>query len=232
MFNLSPGDRVLVVAPHPDDETLGPGGTIAALTQAGVTVDVLAITCGPGDASDPRVRLREFDAACTVLGVRNRQLAWPSDDPLHPVALRTSELVALIESGDGPSLATTRPALLLVPAAECHHQDHLAVHRAALAAVRPGHRPGRPLPRIVAGYDGPEDQAWRAAGAARPVVVDTSLVMEVKQKALRCYASQLREHPHPRSIAAIEALDRACGTGIGTSSAERFALYRMEVCDR
>lgn len=128
----------------------------------------------------------------------------------------------------GSSLATTRPALLLVPTAECHHQDHLAVHHAALAAVRPGHRPGRPLPRVVAGYDGPEDQTWRAAGAARPVVIDTSSVAEVKQKALRCYASQLREPPHPRSIAAIEVLDRAAGAAIGASSAERFALYRMQ----
>lgn len=45
MFGLNPGDSVLAVAPHPDDETLGAGGTIARLTAAGIAVHVLAVAC-------------------------------------------------------------------------------------------------------------------------------------------------------------------------------------------
>ncbi|WP_190132990.1 phosphoribosyltransferase family protein [Streptomyces mashuensis] len=46
-FGLVPGNRVLIVPPHPDDETLGAGGTIARLTAEGVEVHVLAVTCYP-----------------------------------------------------------------------------------------------------------------------------------------------------------------------------------------
>ena len=231
MLGLHPGDHALVVAPHPDDETLGPGGTVAALTRHGVTVDVLAVTCTTSDrhegTSEPAERAREFDAACAILGVRNREIAWIDTAAARNPAGHAHELVALIEHGCGPSLATTRPALLLIPAAEAHHQDHRTVHRAALAAVRPGYRAERPLPRIVAGYDGPEDQTWRACDTARPLLIDTTAVAEVKYKALRSYPTQLRTPPHPRSLEIVTALDTATGAAAGVAAAERFALYRM-----
>ena len=231
MLGLHPGDHALVLPPHPDDETLGPGGTIAALSQHGVIVDVLAIACRAmpmyGGDSDPHARTREFDAACTVLGVRNRVIAWIDTAAAHDPPAHVHELITLIERGPGPSLATTRPALMLVPSAESHHQDHLAVHHAAIAALRPGHREDRPLPRIVAGYDGPEDQAWRAHGADRPLLIDTTSVADIKVKAVHCYPSQLRPSPHPRNADAIAALDAATGVVAGTTTAEKFALYRV-----
>ena len=231
MLGLHPGDHALVIAPHPDDETLGPGGTVAALTRYGITVDVLAVTCTTSTRlacpSVPAERTREFDAACTILGVRDRKIAWIDTAAARNPTAHVHELVALIEHSSGPSLATTRPALLLIPAAEAHHQDHRAVHQAALAAVRPGHRDERPLPRIVAGYDGPEDQTWRASDTARPLLIDTTTVTEVKYKALRCYPTQLRETPHPRSLDIVAALDAANGAAAGVAAAERLALYRM-----
>ncbi|TDD31235.1 GlcNAc-PI de-N-acetylase [Actinomadura sp. KC06] len=230
MFGLQPPDRVLVVAAHPDDETLGMGGTIAALTDAGIGVDVLAVACTSGvmhgGVSDTEVRSREFDRACTVLQVARRRLAWIDTDRAHGLPSWPAEIVRLIESGEEVSLAASRPAALFLPAGG-HHHDHRAVHAAALAAVRPGHRPDRPLPKLVAGYDGPEDRCWSTADAARPLVVDISDYTPTKTKALRCYASQLRDDPHPRSLAKVTALDLAAGAVIGVQAAERFALYRM-----
>ena len=45
-FSVRPGDDVLVLAAHPDDETLGAGATVAALVMAGVDVHVIALTAG------------------------------------------------------------------------------------------------------------------------------------------------------------------------------------------
>ncbi len=230
LLGLSKGDRALVVSVHTDDETLGMGGTIAVFTAAEVEVDVLAVACLTGPmyqgASDAAVRLAEFAAACDALGVARRQVAWIDDDRAAAPGLYLTELVTLIEAGPGPSLATSRPAALFVPAGG-HHQDHQAVHRAGLAAARPGGCPGRPVPRLVAGYDGPEDRAWLSSGQPRPMAVDTSAAWPVKRKALECYPSQLRPAPHPRSIEKIRAQDEAAGAVIGTETAETFAVYRM-----
>jgi LmbE family N-acetylglucosaminyl deacetylase len=74
---------VLVLAPHPDDETFGCGGTIRMLSEGGIAVDVAFLTRGEqgveggtrmsSECSRPmaEVRTREAQAACDVLGVRN-----------------------------------------------------------------------------------------------------------------------------------------------------------------
>ena len=232
MFGLRPGDRVLAVAAHPDDETLGAGGTIARLTSAGIAVDVLAVGCttgppGVGGGSDPAVRQAEFDAACDVLGVAERRIAWVDDDCARNPAAHLPELVALIESGPGPCLRTVHPQGLLIPAGGSHHQDHQAVHQAGRAAARPGAGGHLPAPRVVLGFEGPEDWAWGRAAEGWSVVVDTTDVWPAKEKALRCYRSQLREDPHPRSSSRIHALDVALGAGTGAGTAERFLPYRM-----
>src|SRR5262249_10606018 len=144
---------------------------------------------------------------CDVLGVDGRQIAWIDNDQARQPGCHPTELVALIETGEGPSLATSHPAALFLPAGG-HHQDHLAVHQAALAATRPGPRDGRPLPRLIAGYEGPDDR-WITAGQPRPLLVDISDHLDTKTKALDCYISQLRADPHPRSPIKITAADVA-----------------------
>src|SRR3954471_13435221 len=74
---------VLVLAPHPDDETFGCGGTIRMLTESGVDVDVAFMTRGEQGLTGAagrteaaarqlaEVRTREAQAACGVLGVRS-----------------------------------------------------------------------------------------------------------------------------------------------------------------
>jgi LmbE family N-acetylglucosaminyl deacetylase len=229
VLGLAEGDTVLVVCPHPDDETLGAGGTIHRLASEGTTVHVLAVGCPPGPVpgcpGDPAVRAQEFQAACDALGVTGRLIAWASGDRAQSPGSYLRDLVTLIDSGCEISLAQTRPAALLIPSASGFHQDHHAVHRACFAAARPGGS-GRPAPRIVLGFTGPDD-AWSASAEQRPVFVDTTSSWPAKQHALQAYRSQLRDDAHPRSIGRIRAIDTAAGAPVGAGMAERFTPYRM-----
>ncbi|WP_017624721.1 PIG-L deacetylase family protein [Nocardiopsis chromatogenes] len=215
VFGMPEGGTALVIAPHPDDETLGAGGTLARLAREGIKVCILVLGI-PEDDVD--VRTKEFDAACRTLGVAEALMA--SQVPSRPY-----DLVGFLEAGTPLGLDALRPDLLLIPAAEGHHHDHRITHHAALAAARP--RP-RGFPRAVLGFRGPDDY-WPEAGEPARVSVDISAHQATKMSALTCYASQLREPPHPRSLLKISDLDSAMGARAGTAAAEQFIAYRMVV---
>ena len=227
-FGLAPGEAALAVATHPDDETLGAGGTLHRLAVAGIRTYVLIITCPRPPAGRPcptATRVAEFGAACDALGVTGRTLAWAGGDAGTAPGTHLRDLVTLIESGPQVSLEAVRPALLLIPSAAGFHQDHHDVHRACFAAARPSGSQGL-APRIVLGYAGPED-AWTRAAEPQAVYVDTTASWPAKQQALTCYRSQLRDDSHPRSICRIRAIDTAAGAAVGAGMAERFTAYRM-----
>jgi LmbE family N-acetylglucosaminyl deacetylase len=227
-FGLAAGEAALAVGTHPDDETLGAGGTLHRLAAAGIKTYVLAVTCPEppaGRRCPPYVRIAEFSAACNALGVKGRVLAWAGGDAASDPGAHLRELVTVIESGPEVSLEAVRPALMLIPSATGFHQDHHTVHRACFAAARPGGA-GRHTPRIVVGYAGPED-AWTTAAEPWTVYIDTTASWPAKQAALASYGSQLRDDTHPRSISRIRAIDTAAGAAAGTGMAERFVCYRM-----
>lgn len=126
----------LIVAPHPDDETLACGGLIATLRQQGVPVMVVAVTDGEsayckGDRELGELRAREQTLALARLGVEPEsivRLGLPdSEVALHETELE-EQLVKLI-GGMGPG------AHLVAPWEGDFHPDHEACGRAALGAA-------------------------------------------------------------------------------------------------
>lgn len=96
---LPPAGRVLAIVAHPDDESFGLGGIIAAFVHAGVPIDVLCFTHGEASALGRQdgqdlgeLRASELAAAGDVLGVdRTELLAWPdgglADRPVVELAV-------------------------------------------------------------------------------------------------------------------------------------------------
>ncbi|MFE0023384.1 PIG-L deacetylase family protein [Amycolatopsis sp. NPDC059021] len=229
-FGLSTAQRVLVVAPHPDDETLGCGGTIARLAAEGVDVHVLAVTVRAavmwGGTSDPATRRDEFTNACAALGVTSSALAWIDETGELDITTRPRAVVELIERHEQASLAAVEPDALLIPAAGGFHQDHQVVHRAAFAAARVHARGSKHTPALVLGFRGVEDH-WSAHEEPWRVHVNTSAHWYAKERALRCYISQLRGDGHPRAIEHIRTTDAATGGALGWHYAESFVPYRL-----
>ncbi|MCU0291413.1 MAG: PIG-L family deacetylase [Thermoanaerobaculaceae bacterium] len=178
-----PGRRVLVLAPHPDDEVLGGGATLAAAAAEGCELTVVCVTSG-GAQGEAGEREREaVDAA------RELQLPAPELWRLADRSLATSgdELCSRL----GEVLARVAPDTVLTPSPVELHPDHRAVawqlHRALRRRLLWGCRGGSP--------------AWVAAYEVSVPILPNLLVAadatwEPKRRALACYRSQLAFRPY------------------------------------
>ena len=124
--------RVLTVAAHPDDETLGAGGTMAGLAADGHEVWVCILTDGV-TARHGHVDLQQECArrAADVLGISEVVFCGLPDQRLDSLALL--DVIAPIEK----CIAQLQPQVVLTPFMEDANQDHRAVFRATVVATRP-----------------------------------------------------------------------------------------------
>lgn len=221
---------VLVIAPHPDDETFGCGGTIATLAAAGMDVYVQLIaqhtinTGGPSVTNVPADRSREFALACSKLGVSDYHVMIENADHRETLHANTARLVELIESRSPISIDRVRPQVVLLPTRGAFHQDHQVAHQAAFAACR-NRGVGHHAPAVILGYQCPED-SWSSYLEQATCTVDVTHHYGQKQGAIECYQYQTKPEPHLRSPGTIERADAVQGATIGVRYAESFVTYR------
>lgn len=216
--------RILVVAPHPDDEVLGAGGTIARAVAGGQEVFVVIATRAypPHFDADLVARGRaEAALAHALLGVRE---TFAFDFPA--AALDTVDHRDM-NAAFGRLVREVRPDVLLLPFPGDIHRDHQLVFESALVAARPN---GGVAPRRVYCYETLSETNWNAPfltpGFQPNVFVDVSEHVETKVRAMETYASQVQPFPHERSAEAIRALAALRGSTIGVRAAEAFVLVR------
>ncbi|MBC7077965.1 MAG: PIG-L family deacetylase [Synergistales bacterium] len=220
--------RVLVIAPHPDDEVLGVGGTIARFAEEGAHVAVAIVTKGEAGMFDPALIERgrtEAKQCHLLLGVGDtRFLDFPAarlDTVEHHVLNRA--FVELIEE--------VRPDKVFLPFVGDIHNDHRVVFESALVALRPASGAHRVTDIFC--YETLSETNWNAPCVtprfAPNVFVDISPYLDTKLKAAAVYASQMKEFPHERSLEAISCLAKLRGATIGVSAAEAFVQVRRVV---
>ena len=217
--------RVLVVAPHPDDETLGVGGTIAKYSAQGDEVFVLMVSGHLPPIYSRKAyeeTVSEAYSAFSVLGVKESEfLEIPAtmigDQPLHEVNGRISKVVN-----------DFNPHIVLCPYPD-RHIDHRLVFDSVMVATRPV-GVGKDI-KIVAAYETLSETHWNAPHIEPNFtpnwVVDISDHISKKLDALECYKSQISEFPGPRSIEAVEALAKFRGTQAGFGYGEGLHIVRM-----
>lgn len=227
--------RLLVVAPHPDDELLGCGALINLVKRSGGEVFVLFLTVGDtrdysaAGLSTMSEREREIEDVVKFFGIDGHHLALPGDrHHLKLDALPRQRLIDLIER-DGPlSIAEIRPSVVLIPEISSYNQDHRAAAHAAITALRPGPAADRHRPGAVLMYEEVPDGWSGEEVAPRDFFVPVEPVdLDQKIEGLRRYASQWRAHPHTRSEKALRALAAIRGVQCGTDLAEAFHCLRL-----
>ncbi|MCH8211222.1 MAG: bacillithiol biosynthesis deacetylase BshB1 [Planctomycetes bacterium] len=113
--------NILVVGPHPDDQELGMGGTIAKLTEQGHDVLLLDMTNGePTPHGDPQTRAVEAAKAAEILGVKRRLLDLPNRVLEHNIESR--HLVAGV-------IREHQAQIVFAPYFQDAHPDHVATTR-------------------------------------------------------------------------------------------------------
>jgi LmbE family N-acetylglucosaminyl deacetylase len=217
--------KVLVVSPHPDDEVLGAGGTIARLASEGNDVTVAIVTKGwePlfADSQVEQVRA-ESRAAGKVLGVKSlRFMDLPvtklNEIPKHQLNKEFEQLVSEEE-----------PELVFIPFRGDRQEDHRQVFDACMVALRP--LVGRKCTKRILCYETVSETHWSAAYVEphfEPQLwVDISKYLSTKLEAMRRYKSQLRQEPDARSLEAISSLAKWRGSVVGMPAAECFVVVR------
>lgn len=216
--------RVLVIAPHPDDEIIGVGGTIAKRVKAGDEVYVCVVTKGQEPMfkksiiKQVRRECREADAKLGVIDTIF--LDFPAvmleTVPRHEFNGKVSEIVQEI-----------RPDEVYIPHRGDMQIDHQMVVDAAMVAVRPR---GNFYPKRVYAYETLSETGWNIPNIVNEFVPtvyeDITETIENKIDAMSIFESQLAPFPAARSLGAIEALAKHRGATVNVMAAEAFSLIR------
>jgi N-acetylglucosamine malate deacetylase 1 len=211
-------ERLLVLAPHMDDETIGCGGTLARHVRAGATARVVFLTDGRAggtraqgleaaarrSAEDELVATRKEEArrALEILGIRAVTFLDAADGMLaedRGVAARLGEI-----------LCAERPELIYVPHFIEQHPDHSAANRVLFDALR-----AVPLDAQVLAYE-----VWTPLFPNCVVKIDE--VLDLKRRALTQYQSQLSEFDYVHTALALNAYRSAAFRGHHGLYAEAF----------
>lgn len=217
--------RILVIAPHPDDETLGAGGTIAKFSEQGHHVFVLVVS----GHLPPLYQREHYEQTVTEAKTAFERLGVADFQFLEvPATMVAAQPVHELNGKIGAVVARVAPQVVLCPFPD-RHVDHRAVFDSALVATRPVGG-GRTI-ELVAAYEALSETHWNAphieANFTPNWVVDITGQIDKKLAALACYASQVPPFPGPRSIGAAKALAQFRGTQAGFAFGEGFHVIRM-----
>lgn len=217
--------KILCIAPHPDDETLGCGGTLLAHAAAGDEIHWLVVTAISTEIgfSAERVMKREeeISAVAQAYGFAGTYFGG-----FHTMRLDTVPMLELV-GAISEIVRTVAPDTLFVPYRGDAHSDHAAVFDAATACAKSFRYPSV---KSVYAYETlsetefglkPEDSGFRPN-----LFVDITAHVDRKLEIMRLFPSELGEFPFPRSETTLRALAQLRGSQAGVMAAEAFMILR------
>lgn len=205
--------KVLVFAPHPDDEVIGCGGQICAHVAQGDEVGVVFMTNGEAGDLDvsaselAALRKTEAETACKLLGVS--RLHWLGL-PDGGISYQTQTISQIAEL-----LRTTQPDIVYGPHAQDAHTDHRAAYQLIAEAINRAASSAFPMantsPWRVA--------TWLSYEVWTPLThpqfcVDITAHQQSKRAALGAYQSQLKNVAYDDAVLGLNTYRGAMsGTG-------------------
>jgi N-acetylglucosamine malate deacetylase 1 len=214
--------KTLIIAPHPDDETIGCGGLILRRKHEGSEVAWLIVTSisekGGWDKEKVIQRKEEIKSVEKLYGfdaVYN--LDFPSIE-LDQIPMK--DLIQAISK----VFKEFEPKEVFIPHCGDIHSDHRIVFDAATACTKWFRYPS--ISSLFAYETASETEFNHSRGSAfHPnVYFDITNYLKLKLEILKIYESELGDYPFPRSIKSVQALAEWRGSNSGFASAEAFDL--------
>jgi N-acetylglucosamine malate deacetylase 1 len=218
--------NVLVICAHPDDETIGCGGSLLRHAARGDEIywQILTKAHEPmWSAECIRIKEREVEDVAAAYGTR--EIVWSSFPSTKLDVAGLNDVIVAVRD----VVARVRPSVVYVVHHGDVHSDHAAVFRATTIVLKPFHMCRFGVRRILAFecLSSTDAAPPSAAGAFVPNVFhDISPYVDRKLAIMALYRSEAQPNPMPRGASALRALARVRGATIGVEYAEAFSIVR------
>jgi len=215
---------VLCVAPHPDDETLGCGGTLLRHIDMGDAVHWYIFS----EMREPNFtqvaiqkRKEEIKAVAKNFGFKSVSVG-----PFECARLDTYPISDLVDDV-GSIVKELKPDIIYLPYRDDAHSDHKAVFDSTVACAKWFRFPSVKSVRAYETVSETEFGLKPARVGFRPNLwMDVSAYMERKIEIMRLYESEIKPHPFPRSEDNLRALATIRGASSGFVAAEAFEILK------
>jgi LmbE family N-acetylglucosaminyl deacetylase len=218
--------NILVIAPHMDDEVLGGGGTIArhVACEDDLFVCFIAHRTYNHRFEKQRNEIEKQHAlkAKELLSYKESVFFELNDERLD---VSVQDIIILLEK----YVDKVKPEIVYIPFMGDNNQDHRAVFDAARVVLRPI---AAPFVNSIYMYEVPSstEQSPPLPGSSflPNHYVDITGYIDRKIETFKCYETEQRDYPHPRSEEALRVLAKKRGTEIGFKYAEAFMVLRKK----
>jgi N-acetylglucosamine malate deacetylase 1 len=218
--------RILAIAPHPDDETLGCGGALLKHRSAGDSISWLVVTKGHEPAwSAESLEKKELEIKTVHDAFGFEQVFRANLPTIRLDRLPLEEVI----NGIRNAIESSKPDVVYLNHHGDVHSDHRVVFEATMSVLKPFYSSRHGVKRILS-YEIPSSTDAAPPSNARSFVpnvyVDISKFIDRKLEIMSLYKTEVHDYPMPRSLDSIRALARFRGSTIGAEFAEAFSLVR------
>ena len=218
--------RILVIAPHPDDETLGCGGSLLKHKSNGDSLSWLVATRGyepQWSAELLEQKEREISAVAAAYGFDNTfRLNFPT---IKLDQIPIEEIISSVRD----AITDAKPDCVYVNHGGDVHSDHRVLFEATMSVLKPFYSGKHGVKRVLSYevFSSTDAAPVNPARAFLPnVFADVTEFLEQKLDIMGLYESELQASPLPRALDSLRALARVRGATIGVEYAEAFMLVR------